>query len=82
MERMQIEQICHELDSMDKLEKMEGRNRCDELRNFHSQQINERARKAEDEFNKQLQSDAMIAATHDEVDKQFYSYAERAIHQW
>ena len=82
MERMQIEQICHTLDAMDERERMEGRNRQEELRNFHSQQIEDKRKRAAYEFRQQIDEDAMIAATHDEVEKQFYSYAERAIKQW
>jgi hypothetical protein len=77
-----MEAICHELDKLDAMEKQEGRNRLEELHNFHSQQIDEKKRRAEDEFKKQIEQDAFVAATHDEVEKQFYSYAEKAIRQW
>lgn len=79
---MQIEQICNTLDAMDDKERQETRNRNEDLRNFHSQQMEDKRMRATVEFKENLDHDAFIAATHDEVEKQFYSYAERAIKQW
>lgn len=55
MERMQVEQICHTLDAMDDKERMETRNRQEELRNFHSQQMDDKRNRATCMFKQDLQ---------------------------
>lgn len=81
-ERTQIEQMVVDMDEMEKAEKGEDRQRYNELRMFQTQQITQKKRKAEEEFSQQLNHDMHIVAMQDEQDKQFYSYAEKAIRQW
>jgi 23S rRNA pseudoU1915 N3-methylase RlmH len=47
-----------------------------------ARQIDQKKEKAEQEFRKELEQNTLTAALLDEKNKQFYSYAERAIKQW
>jgi 23S rRNA pseudoU1915 N3-methylase RlmH len=47
-----------------------------------ARQIDQKKEKAEQEFKKELEQNTLTAALLDEKNKQFYSYAERAIKQW
>ena len=72
----------HELDLFEAQERAEHRAREEQLRNFMKRQVEIKKEKAEKEFKEEIAERDRAIANLDENDKQFYSYAERAIKDW
>jgi Trichohyalin-plectin-homology domain len=71
-----------ELDLMEANEKAEAKIREEQLHNFLKKQADQKKEKAEKEFRDEMAERDRVLAHLDENDKQFYSYAERAISEW
>jgi hypothetical protein len=67
---------------MEANEKADARAREEQLRNFMKRQAELKKEKAEKEFKDEMAERDRVLAQLDENDKQFYSYAERAINEW
>lgn len=52
------------------------------MRMFLTNQIDAKRHRAETEFKNEMFTATQTAALHDQQDKAFYSYAERAVSQW
>lgn len=64
------------------MEKQETRQRNDEMKEYLHKQMEQRHKKAEDEFKAKLEEAANTQALLDQQEKGFYSYAEQAVKEW
>lgn len=71
-----------ELAFAENTEKEEIRMKQSHLKQYQKQQADNRRKKAEDEYVKQIHEAADSAALLDQKEKEFYSYAEKCIKEW
>jgi hypothetical protein len=71
-----------ELHQRDVDDKTKARERCKELSDYHKKQANQKQRKAEKEFIKELEDAEKVKIALDQDEEVFSSYAERCLKEW
>jgi hypothetical protein len=63
-------------------EKMEAKQRSEDMKDYLRKQVEARSKKAEEDFKTELAEAARTQAMLDQQEKGFYSYAEQALKEW
>ncbi len=63
-------------------EKMEAKQRSEDMKEYLRKQVEARSKKAEEDFKSELAEAARTQALLDQQEKGFYSYAEQALKEW
>ena len=71
-----------ELVIAEQMEKGETRQRNEEMKDYLRKQIENRQKKAEEEYKQDLEEGTRTQALLDQQEHSFYSYAEQAVKQW
>lgn len=71
-----------ELHMQESQEKEDTRQRQVELKAFQKYQLDNKQKKIEEDYKKQLEEATNTQALLDQKDKEFYSYAEKCIKEW